>query len=218
VPAAGAALLRRERLKFQLTTLAFFLLAPGVLAFFALFDRRDLLPGAILSGILAFAGLVFSVVLGAQYWRVRSRVAVFVGGDHLAHWTYTPEEWRAFEPEWNPGDPVGEVYIGKRCALVGDGFVEWNVLGCVLELVELDEGPPAALQLLLRHYNPQIGNVFQAVRIPVPAGREAEARHVLRTLTQIQKQSGGIRKIHVVVSLVLFAMSLAVALLYLFGK
>jgi hypothetical protein len=75
-----------------------------------------------------------------------------------------------------------EAFVGRESAFINGTHHRWTALGTTLDTVELlpagPAGQPAAIQfnLLLQSRH---GRGSQSVRVPVPAGREDEARQVL---------------------------------------
>jgi hypothetical protein len=86
-------------------------------------------------------------------------------------------------------------------------------MGCTLEKVIYVEGPPVLIQFILYHYDTNGGEWRESLCIPVPAGKEAEARVILRTIIQGRRSSCAAIVISLVIALLSFlllGLSLAV--------
>lgn len=79
--------------------------------------------------------------------------------------------------------PMPEVRIGRDGLLVGDELHDWHGWGATLQECALRDGPPPLLEFT---YAMISGNATvrrsESVRVPVPAGKEAEAREIIRQL------------------------------------
>jgi hypothetical protein len=144
--------------------------------------------GWVLAGILGGGLGVFALAQWLQIRRVRWRLSAFARGKYLIHWTFTPEEWRAFAEERGLADPTpGEVFIGPQAGFCGGEFVEWNVLGANLEKVVLhvlEDRTPERLELVIHRYGPRAGQDWRySFWVPVPVGKGAEAREFFERLT-----------------------------------
>jgi hypothetical protein len=74
-----------------------------------------------------------------------------------------------------------EVYIGRSGALLGHRFHYWELSKSFLGAAKYQEGPPPVLQLEYSTPNGRGQNEYSA-RIPIPRGREEEARQVILKL------------------------------------
>jgi hypothetical protein len=81
--------------------------------------------------------------------------------------------------------PAQEILIGQDALLLGDDLHIWRGWSGRLEGAVLTEGPPLQLQIL--YSTPTKGGRQEHdVRVPVPAGREAEAQQLVRRLSQVE--------------------------------
>jgi hypothetical protein len=220
------------------------------------FNERS---GSLALGLAAIGALI-ALMVTYYAGRVGTQLLAFGRGEHLAHWTYTPDEWGRFlssplAPEhalkrrphvvrvcaavtgllyglvlstllsaptpgadeddlkafalflsgllvggaagWIAGWIVGglalwirgrtvdraprrrEAYVG-RGGLYLDGTVEtWAAFGLYLNSVKLLEADPPVLEFYLS----DIDDNTRTVHLPVPAGREAEARKIVEEFT-----------------------------------
>lgn len=191
-------------------------------------------------GMLLSPGML--LVAGVLWFHARkadTQLATFRGGNHLAHWTYSAEEWQRFsiaerersrkQGMWYvlgfalaggllvgpllmeqvglvalplfaaAGAAVGwgilaavrrseelrdrtltvyEAFIGPDSAYCGGRYFAWTGLGTRLDGMEFLPGDPNALQVTFSVQS-KGGRTPYHYRIPVPAGREDEARRVI---------------------------------------
>lgn len=71
----------------------------------------------------------------------------------------------------------GEVYIGPEALYANGAYHTWTGMGLGLERIDLAAGDPPVLTFIIKS-----GRNSKEVRIPVPAGREDEARAFTRAL------------------------------------
>lgn len=76
------------------------------------------------------------------------------------------------------GNGVGEAFIGRDAALVNGTFEAWTGFGVALATVGLTAGRPSTLDLSVVSSGGQ-STRERTVRIPVPAGRDAEAEQLI---------------------------------------
>ena len=106
-----------------------------------------------------------------------------------------------------------------HAAYWGGNFHEWNVLGTDLVKVDWIDEPRPTLKVYVLKYSPEGNNVLQYIDIPIAKGKEAEARHALQTLTQVQQQtSHWVRTCVAVVGLLMSILLIAVWLFTTFAK
>jgi hypothetical protein len=80
------------------------------------------------------------------------------------------------------GDWRGGAWGRAPSAALLDGrYLPLSGVGVTLTAATLEPGPPAALELTLRVSSGRT-TTLQRQRIPVPAGRQQEATHVIRAL------------------------------------
>jgi hypothetical protein len=138
------------------------------------------------AGLLVFLGL-----LATYQDNVKARnVVAFRRGEYLAHWVYADARVA--------GGKRKEAYVGREGVLYDGKFTCWKSLTARLKHVELLAGPPAELEVVVEQggvvadavdvMNAGRGRVRtpsasdKRVRIPVPPGREGEARRVVEAL------------------------------------
>ena len=173
---------RRRRMRWALAV--GLVLGPGIAAALATVGGGTAIIGWFVGGFASFLGLLVAFAYWMDDRSVLGRLAAFRRGDHLARWTYTPEEWQAHDETWTPASPVGQAFIGRDCALCGDTFIQWNVIGCSLEKVIFVVGPPVLIQFILYHYDSNGAGWRDSLCIPVPAGKEAEARRIIGVIVR----------------------------------
>ena len=182
-------LVHRKRRRMRWALAVGLILGPGLAAALTPFGGSAAIIGWIAGGIASFFGLLVAFAFWTDDRRVLGRLAAFRRGDHLARWTYTPEEWQAHDETWTPASPVGQAFIGRDCALCGGTFIEWNVLGCSLEKVIFVIGPPVLIQFILYHYDSNGAQWRDSLGIPVPAGKEAEAHSAIEAIVRGHRKS-----------------------------
>lgn len=172
-------------------------------------------------GALSLPALLIALL---ESWRVgalRRQLARFVTGEHLAHWTYTADEWRAFDGTWTDDRPVGETYIAESAAYCNATFMDWNGVGKTLLQIDWHEGPIAELHFYIFYSNPKTGGTKFLFRVPVPRGREDEAQRLRESLMNSKRFVPlpiAIRALWLVVALfsvvvALFAMAVSLGLI-----
>ena len=155
LPVGGAELVGRLRRQLRWFAAGVLLVGAAVVLGFVLFaDPKVVVAGYILGGVIVAGGMVIPLAQWVQCGRVRRRLAAFHRGESLAHWTYSADEWQAFDPAWRPGAPVGEAYVGTHAGYCGGTFVEWNVLGSRLVQVVWYAGPPTAVEFVVVNASP----------------------------------------------------------------
>ena len=87
----------------------------------------------------------------------------------------------------DPSVSLFEVYIGTHACYYFGAFIEWNVQRCTLEEVVWRDGTPAMLDFVLLDYWSNLRETKRVFPIPVPAGKEAEARRVIRTMDKVER-------------------------------
>jgi hypothetical protein len=215
LPVGADEMLAKMRRKFAWLALGVFVLVVVSAGGVPLLFRSDAsktnrwVTGAVLGGIIGFCAGALPFAQWVQIGRVRRRLKAFAHGDCLAHWTYTPAEWRAAVPDWDETTPVGEAYVGTRCGYFNKQFFEWTVFGQTIVAMEVLAGPPAVLGLDVTASTPN-GPIGQAVRIPVPLGKEPEARLVIQRLAEFRKEAKGTRFVTRAVPVGLFLLSVVV--------
>ncbi len=200
----------------------------------------------LMSGLFLLGAFVSMWLFGRQTAMVRR----MIGGAHLAHFTYSPEEWTRFA-HWNFGEEAsekksiwwlvfvisvviglgvmavmrdeasvwvfgalmtlmallrllavalprlayrrhlgrtGEVYVGQDGIYLDGSVHSWNSLGTRLDSVAFQASPLPHLRfvysyLMVAGRSLYFFRNYVTVRVPVPAGREAEGRAVVRLLT-----------------------------------
>jgi hypothetical protein len=88
-------------------------------------------------------------------------------------------------PYWRNRRRVGEVWISGSGAFVNGALHTWNSLGCRFEGVSYHRTSNPAVCSLLEFtysYPARHGSELATVRLPVPVGRDAEARRVCEVL------------------------------------
>ena len=154
--------------------------------------------------IITIAGLVLIAVAASYlYYRRRARAAAIdslINDPHLlAHWTYSPEEWRrAVEEEFTWGstkESSGEVYISPSKVYVRSGssdrLIDLDGEGRVVPHVSFTgtEGIPLKLRVrwTVVSYHPDHGNETkyykEDYRIPVPVSAKEQAKKVAAYFT-----------------------------------
>ena len=181
-PPGALPLIRRAKRRLRWSLAVGLLLGPSIGLVIAALGGKAVIYGGIAGGMISFFGLLAAFAFWLEDRATISRLDAFRRGDHLAHWTYSPAEWQAYDAAWTPAAPLGEAYIGRDSAYCGGTFIRWNVAGCSLEKVAFDVGPPVLIQFVLYHYDPNGAAWRDALCVPVPAGREAEARAALETI------------------------------------
>lgn len=81
------------------------------------------------------------------------------------------------------------VIIGRRGAYVGGELHDWRLIGSFLSDVELDEAAdPKLLRIGYFYVTGKGAPMPVEIRIPVPAGKEAEAAHAAEVLMGLKKK------------------------------
>ena len=188
-PSAALPLVHQKRRRVRWSLAVGLLLGPGIALASTPFGGNAAVGGWIAGGTTGFFGLLLAFAFWLDGRRILSRLAAFRRGEHLACWTYTPEEWQSYAEAWPPPSPIGEAFIGRDCALCGGTFIEWNVLGCSLEKIIYVVGPPVLIQFILYHYDSNGAQWRDSLCIPVPAGKEAEAHAVVQAVVGGKRKS-----------------------------
>jgi len=226
LPVGADEMLRGDRRKAWLLTAGILVLAIGFgLSCPLLFDppkdgTNRWLLGALIAGIILGVGSMLPIAQWIQVGRVTRRLKAFNRGEHLAHWTYTPEEWQGFLPDWDHNSPVGEAYVGNQYGYCNGELVEWNVFGQTVTSAAVVDGTPAIFCMVVELHNPD-GNSTRVFRAPVPAGRVEEANRVIQQISQFKQKAKWARWSTFAVSMGLFVLSvivLIVGLLISFAK
>lgn len=127
----------------------------------------------VLFGIAALAIGILAALVGVGLFRQGRRVGKLMSGQALiAHWTYASET-----------HPKGFVFIGEHGIYHNAQYTEWS-RQCVLEGVDWVEGHPPMLHFRIMYVrrNSNIASTqasTKTLRVPIPAGHEADAREVL---------------------------------------
>lgn len=163
------------------------LFGPGLAVALTPFRGSTAELGWFLGGLLGVILMVFAAAQWYQIRRVLRRLSAFCRGEFLVHWSYTPDEWRAFAEEQGLADrTAGEAFVGRAAGYCGGDFAEWNVLGAALERVVVHEprdGTPMRLEFVIHRSGPVVGQDWRcSFWVPVPAGKGAEARELLGRL------------------------------------
>jgi hypothetical protein len=74
--------------------------------------------------------------------------------------------------------PWGEAYISADGALLRDRYYSWSYMLASLQSVRLEEGDPSLIEFTWRQPGYR-GSQTHSVRVPVPRGREDEARKLI---------------------------------------
>lgn len=78
--------------------------------------------------------------------------------------------------------PALAVLIGRNAMLVGDELHVWRGWGNLLHSAAVAEGPPKLVEITYSMQGRR-ARQFETVRVPVPVGREAEARTLVDQLS-----------------------------------
>jgi hypothetical protein len=161
-------------------------------------------PGQAAAGAIwtlaGFAAVTFFILAWiAQVETMRYR-RLLRGADELARWRVSESEWRAFvalaerfnatvqpgvagwtvEGKDDPGPGGVEVIFGRASVAVGDDFETLPERGSIeVWGPAWVEGPPAFLEFGMRMPAADDTTTTRAIRVPVAAGAEAEARAVM---------------------------------------
>lgn len=211
-------------------------------------------PVAILAAVFGGCGLLFGIIGFFSYGKQVDTIdemlkqaghpqAMQAGGNLLAHWTYTPQEWSQFiqsetarkrtvniiligamllvfvitmtaflsgnkgrgvsfgplamfiiilsliglfvwwmataEVRRMKAQTTGEAFIAKNGLLFNDHYYPWGFFGYSLDGVFYEPGNPNTIRFrYLSMKGGSYGPNYESVRVPVPAGREAEAQSV----------------------------------------
>lgn len=186
-PLGADTLVKWERRKLYWFVGLALLFGPGLALVVTVFGGKYADMGWMLGVCFGAIFVVFVLAQWYQIHRVLRRLSAFCGGEHLAHWTYTPDEWRAFaEARGLVGHGAGEAFVGHRGGYCGGQFVEWQVLGAALEKVvthELPDGTPVRLEFVIHMSGPLMEQDWRtSFWVPIPSGKGAEARELLRRL------------------------------------
>lgn len=194
---------------------------------------------AMLAGVVALSGLITWIIYAGL---ARRFARILAGEGRLAHWTYTPDEWRAYTiAEYGdvraekgglyitvmgiatvvlggfavvvPGSLIimaclfvglalvlgiaafassrvgharnrtatGQAIISRLGALLPAEEHFWGIYGSRIRQVSVEDGAPPVLRVVYTAPD-QTGGSEHAVRIPIPADREDEARRVAEAL------------------------------------
>lgn len=188
-PPGAMPLVHRMRRRVRWSLAVGLLLGPGIALALTPVGGGAAMFGWIAGGITSFFGLLMAFAYWLDGRRILGSLAAFRRGEHLACWDYTPEEWQAYDETWTPSSPIGQAFIGRDCALCGSTFIQWNVAGCSLEKVIFVVGPPVLIQFILYHYDSNGAQWRDSLCIPVPAGKEAEARTVIQAVVRGWRRS-----------------------------
>lgn len=135
--------------------------------------------------LLWFTAIFMAAVTGVYVLR-DGKAGVFVGASLLVAFVLA---WLAARATLKSsavarGGPSPEVRIGRDGLLIGGELHVWRGWGNVLNSCALNDGP--TLQLVINYMTPS-GNKTalrpETVRVLVPAGKETEAREVVRQLS-----------------------------------
>ena len=217
MPVGAATLVRGQKFKLWVSLAVVLLVAVGLAVLLFLSPTGESKLGYAITGTITGLLLLMPLAVWLQMRRVTTRLDRFRKGDYIAHWNYSAEEWQAFDPDWKPGDPIDETYIGARAAYCGGRFVEWNVWSFALDAVFFHEGPPPILQIAILVQDANAGMHQDFLNIPVPELKQDEAPHVVRTLSQVQKQGAWKRTISFSVVVSLSILAIIVSLLAFFA-
>ncbi len=182
---------------------------------FILLDHKSgtFIIGLVIGGLLSFMGLLLAVCFWADDGRVLRRLAAFRRGEYLAHWTYTPEEWKACEESLKSESTIREVYIGRDCVLCGSTLIRWNVIGQSLASVVLVAGQPNQIKFVVSNVNSNGAAWLNDISIPIPPGQESRAEEVVKTVIAAVRPVGcGVKMFWIflaIVSLALVGLQLA---------
>jgi hypothetical protein len=161
-------------------------------------NARSALPvGAFTVAVL---GLILGIALAAPLHNAWSTVGVGILGTLAGTAVGAPGGWLvgrlirlAAERRYHQMHQLaGEAFIGPDSAYCAGRYWKWKGYGTSLQNVELVSGGPAMLTFTIRIYNPRSGDDSHQYRVPVPAGREAEARRLIQVLGRLNQRRGSI--------------------------
>jgi hypothetical protein len=150
-------------------------------------EQRDVRIYPIVSVIIALvvAGLAF---LGSRDPLVTlAAFGIFVGiGMLVTLQTWGTARWRYMRRHRAGGD----VFISETGILQPRGYLPYNGFNLTLTVAEVEPGDPDTLRLQVSSYSEHAVTRSSDIRIPVPYGREDEAREVAQQLLGISAARG----------------------------
>lgn len=204
---------------------AVFWIAVGCFALAGIFAGLSTIWGAT-TGAFAFVfaalGIVALFLAVAERYRIRNlvrRLQAVCGSEAIVHWDYTPGEWKKFAPDWTPDMPIGEAFISTAGIYFGGDYLLWDESGRKLLDILWEPGAPTVLDFRVFLFNPNAKNVVVSFRVPVPLGKDDEARGLIEKLQPAREKpviATGIRVLWYL-ALAVGVVVVAVRVAYFFG-
>lgn len=168
--------------------------------------------GLVVGGLVCIGGFSFGLCSWFQGRRLRRKLEALQEGDHLAHWTYPPQESPTHDQNWEAATSLGEVYITLNSLYLDGTFIEWGASGVLLKRVAWATGPQKAIELVV-YYPVGEDGTENSYSVPVPVGKEREAQRVIRALEQEVDENDGMDVAEVMFSIFFVLVASFVALL-----
>ncbi len=141
-------------------------------------QRENMKMLLIITGVMMLIAEIVIVIADAK-------ASVFVGAILFGVWLlcFIASRFTVAKYQRMAKGPAQEVLIGREALLLGRDLHVWKGWGNRLESCGLTEGPPMQLQIVYSSPNKN-SRTETDLRVPVPAGYEAEAASIAQTLAQ----------------------------------